>query len=161
MFNIIEWLYFKQKNNLALNNLQFKVKNSNYWEFILKPKLVKKDCYITMIDINGLKKYNDNFGHDAGDQLIRKFIYRIEKNFKGVKHTLILVHGDEYILATAADPKVKLMQCCYDDIFSYGTYHKREYTDINYAIKLADKRMYEHKKIIHSKMEKKEIKNYE
>ncbi len=58
-----------------------------------------KNCAIFMIDIDNLKKFNDDFGHDFGD----KYISIVGDEFKKLMsrfHNLYVAHlsGDEFIL---------------------------------------------------------------
>ena len=48
------------------------------------------------IDLNGLKLVNDNYGHNAGDKLIKTFAKALNEAFTGIG-TAIRVGGDEFM----------------------------------------------------------------
>ena len=52
---------------------------------------------VIAIDIDGLKKVNDSFGHDAGDQLLRNFAKAIHEAIRG-SDVGLRVGGDEFLL---------------------------------------------------------------
>ena len=51
-----------------------------------------------MVDINGLKKINDEKGHQVGDQVIRQVVESIEQTLP-VTMKLYRIGGDEYIIS--------------------------------------------------------------
>ncbi len=73
---------------------------------INKSTLFPEICFsILMIDINGLKRINDNFGHDEGDEMIR-MVARLLAAASRETDTLCRMGGDEFILllpATASE----------------------------------------------------------
>lgn len=52
---------------------------------------------ILMLDINGLKIVNDQFGHAAGDELIRRFAERLNKAIRG-SDMAVRLGGDEFLV---------------------------------------------------------------
>lgn len=48
-----------------------------------------------LIDLNGLKKVNDEYGHEAGDFLIQKVAKNISKVFYG---NIYRIGGDEFVV---------------------------------------------------------------
>ena len=54
------------------------------------------DYAIVSIDMNGLKLANDNYGHNAGDTLIKTFANVFREAFAGIG-TTIRVGGDEFL----------------------------------------------------------------
>lgn len=52
---------------------------------------------VIAIDIDGLKKVNDSFGHDAGDQLLRNFAKAIHEAIRG-SDVGLRVGGDEFLI---------------------------------------------------------------
>ena len=52
---------------------------------------------ILLLDINGLKAINDEFGHDAGDELIRRFAERLNKAIRG-SDMAVRLGGDEFLV---------------------------------------------------------------
>jgi diguanylate cyclase (GGDEF)-like protein/PAS domain S-box-containing protein/putative nucleotidyltransferase with HDIG domain len=65
---------------------------------------------VIMCDVNGLKLINDSFGHEAGDELLRKAASIIQKTCR--KEDLIArVGGDEFVIVlpkTTADEAVQI-----------------------------------------------------
>lgn len=62
---------------------------------------------VLMLDLNGLKSVNDNFGHAAGDDLIKHFAERLNKAIRG-SDLAIRLGGDEFLLL--------LPECKIDDV---------------------------------------------
>jgi diguanylate cyclase (GGDEF)-like protein len=52
---------------------------------------------VIAIDIDGLKRVNDSFGHDAGDQLLRNFAKSIHEAIRG-SDVGLRVGGDEFLI---------------------------------------------------------------
>ena len=52
---------------------------------------------VIAIDVDGLKKVNDSFGHDAGDQLLRNFAKAIHEAIRG-SDVGLRVGGDEFMI---------------------------------------------------------------
>ncbi|MCR5667785.1 MAG: GGDEF domain-containing protein [Lachnospiraceae bacterium] len=118
-----------------------------------------KNFSIVMLDLNGLKKANDTFGHDAGDELIKatakclresfvkeERIYRIGGDEFSVIH---LGHEDEIqhcfriLDQKAADWHGKYI---HGFTISYGVASRDTERDVHSVVKLADEKMYECKR---------------
>lgn len=138
MFNIIEWLYLKQKNNLAYYDSLTGCKNRTYYDRVIKRKYYNKKATVIFIDINNLKKINDTKGHAEGSKKI-KFIAACLNNI--ICDEVIRYGGDEFIMINCIDISEL------DDIpdISYGVIHKEEYEDMSSAIRKADESMYKMK----------------
>ncbi len=75
--------------------------NRNYWELInngsIYYPLSTKDFALIIIDIDNLKEINDNFGHLAGDEVIKIVGQSIKRNIRkedlGVRYG-----GDEFLI---------------------------------------------------------------
>jgi diguanylate cyclase (GGDEF)-like protein len=52
---------------------------------------------IIMLDLNGLKQINDEYGHAAGDELIKFFALRLNKAIRG-SDLAVRLGGDEFLL---------------------------------------------------------------
>jgi len=61
---------------------------------------------ILMIDINGLKRINDNFGHDKGDEMIKQ-VADILSSICRETDTLSRMGGDEFIILLASTGSVQ------------------------------------------------------
>lgn len=117
---------------------------------------------VVFADMNGLKFVNDNLGHAAGDQAL-KLIGRLMKQECGKLGTVARLGGDEFAIAYQSMglesgakaveelrkkfSSIKLPE--YDVMFSLalgGATFPNESSDEETLIKLADDRMYEHKR---------------
>ena len=121
------------------------------------------DFYVVMADLNGLKRANDNIGHDAGDELLIATAKTLKKAFEVYDET-----GNAYIYRTGGDEFCVLFKGNYDEItecldklertmngwhgklvsklsVSWGV-AKCENGDIDTAFKAADQMMYDNKK---------------
>lgn len=126
---------------------------------------------LIIIDINGLKKVNDNFGHDAGDEMIRRVAAMLRSVCRDTD-LLSRIGGDEFAIlmsATASRDAAFLLdrirneeQSLYLSCVCQGMRgmegEKKEYpvrvsaglagsneTDPENVLKLADRRMYTEK----------------
>ena len=60
-----------------------------------------------MIDIDNFKKYNDTYGHAAGDECIRKVTAAIRRNVKRRTDYAARVGGEEFlVMLTGIEPKL-------------------------------------------------------
>lgn len=58
------------------------------------------NLHICMIDLDGLKGVNDNFGHEAGDVLLRLFADKIRETFRLASDDFAArLGGDEFVIA--------------------------------------------------------------
>lgn len=120
---------------------------------------------VVFVDIDGLKKVNDNFGHNEGDVYIKIITEAIKKNirktdtlfrFGGDEFVLILPHCDretaeriiEKILVNLKKLREELNKP-YEFSFSYGiaVFYPKEDKSIDDLVREADMKMYEMKKI--------------
>ena len=60
------------------------------------------DFAIVSIDMNGLKLVNDNYGHNAGDKLIKTFAEVLKDAFAGIG-PVIRVGGDEFLVIVRSE----------------------------------------------------------
>lgn len=66
-------------------------------------KELVKDTTVVYIDVNRLKYYNDNFGHDAGDELLRATAECLNGAFEDSSTAVISrIGGDEFIVMLIA-----------------------------------------------------------
>ncbi|SFD01566.1 sensor domain-containing diguanylate cyclase [Clostridium uliginosum] len=131
-----------------------------------KAKLSKEIFVICMIDLNDLKIINDTYGHDAGDKILKKFTNTL-KIETGKNDILGRIGGDEFIGLFINKNKNEVMEimskiCIVLENspldfngdkkyikFAYGlSEFPNDSDDINELLKLADKRMYEKKRIM-------------
>lgn len=117
------------------------------------------DQYTTMViaDIDGLKLYNDRYGHQRGDELIQAFAKALERQLEGLAGQVFRIGGDEFAIlsqrATVHDIDGWLSNAVeelhqrgfeYADA-SYGYAHRSEIDSSGDWTALADMRMYEMK----------------
>jgi len=68
----------------------------------LKKEIIRSERYnkvfsIIMIDVDNFKKYNDKFGHQKGDALLKKVVSKIKKNLRKID-TIYRFGGDEFVI---------------------------------------------------------------
>lgn len=120
------------------------------------------NIFIIFIDVNNLKKMNDIYGHEAGDNLIKSAANHLRywSKFGDVYR----LGGDEFmvvITGISPDKVNQMINVWYPKVGSinrktdgfqcrlaYGTSWGERFSSIDDLIKQADARMYEHKKKI-------------
>lgn len=60
----------------------------------------KKVFGLIMYDIDYFKQFNDNFGHDFGDEVLRMVSYKVMSLLRGKKAKLYRFGGDEFLIIT-------------------------------------------------------------
>ena len=125
----------------------------------------KEDYILISVDLNFLKKANDTYGHHEGDRLIIDFANLMKSVCTNDNYTAGRMGGDEFIIimrnATAADADalINKMNANCDEMnktrtpvpvsYSYGYCSGNEGgSSVEEVYRIADERMYEHKKII-------------
>lgn len=142
LFNkIIEFLYLRQKNNLVFYDRLTELLNRNWLEYH-RDYLDNAELYITMIDLDNLKKINDTQGHEEGDKLISGFGENVQEYFP--KDYVIRLGGDEFILISKKEPVEKLFDMKHSILFSFsfGMCKKSVDMSLSDAMKKADEHMY-------------------
>ena len=75
----------------------------NVWPHCIRQKT---SVAVLMLDIDNFKKYNDTFGHAAGDECIRKVTAAIRRSVKRRTDYAARVGGEEFLVfLTGIDPK--------------------------------------------------------
>jgi|P827metagenome_2_1110787.scaffolds.fasta_scaffold00699_22 diguanylate cyclase (GGDEF)-like protein len=128
-------------------------------------------CYaIVSIDMNGLKKVNDTYGHSVGDELLINFADVFKKAFAGVG-TTIRMGGDEFLAIVRDEHLSELPDALknleslerefvtnlpvdLDAAYGYCVHELGDSTKALEIYKLADSKMYEMK--VESKKERKD-----
>ena len=143
MFNLIEYLYLKQPNNLVYYDSLTTIHSRQYYDRVIKTKYIPYDCIVIMLDIDDLKVINDTQGHNEGSKLIK----RVAENIKSIEPLDCARYGgDEFIVILKSEAYDKLEQLNKIPKVSMGYYEKEAYEDLSSAIKKADELMYKHKK---------------
>lgn len=116
---------------------------------------------IVYIDIDGLKKVNDNFGHQIGDQLINDTVQVIQKVGTRTKY-IVRIGGDEFLIILKNSDKIEAevfeeqvrramvrfnesSDRIYSLSFSYGSVQYEQGISLETLLEMADKLMYEKK----------------
>lgn len=141
------------------------MRNRASYELHMKRLVLKqKSIGIIMLDVNGLKNYNDLKGHDAGDKFLQDSAKLIRLAFRGEECRFYRVGGDEFVVTVlqntqkvCAEARGRVNKCCDD----WNLEHPNEIITIasGYAIwtpgmfmdrveKEADKWMYRYKEIM-------------
>ena len=112
-----------------------------------------KGLGIVFADLNGLKRVNDNEGHEAGDLLLKNAAIVLQNVFVG--NQIFRAGGDEFMILMSFTneeaikdklAKVKKLSKKYGNVsFALGYYYQNDSSDITNALKIADQRMYEDK----------------
>ena len=142
MKNIIEWLYLRQTNNLAYYDRLTQLLNRNWWELYAKKRLNDKPLYLSIIDLDNLKKINDTEGHSSGDALLINFSNKLKEYF--YKDKLCRLGGDEFLIISEQEPIETLFNLKEKEKFnfSFGVCIKSAAMNLSDALKHADEHMY-------------------
>jgi diguanylate cyclase (GGDEF)-like protein/PAS domain S-box-containing protein len=146
------------------------VYNRSYFEQLLYTDIAeKKEFFLVVFDLNGLKFVNDNYGHLAGDEFIKTFSKGISGlagdcdiigRFGGDEFIGVFFNVDSQCLINKFDELIEQFKnnpisfeenkiiCSY----SYGIVNfPKDGREFKQLIKIADERMYEYKSIEKSK----------
>ena len=170
-----ETLYLSRYDKLT------NVYNRSYFEQLIYNDIYnddvdKKEFLAVVFDLNGLKFVNDNYGHLAGDELLRTFSKGLSSliggsdiigRFGGDEFVGVFFNADSQSLINRFEELVEHFKnnpiIIWDNkivcSYSYGiASFPRDGREFNELIKIADERMYEYKSIVKSK--KQLIKKY-
>lgn len=167
------------KNFRLLNDMKYMsmhdsltgIYNRRYFREMLheisnKSKALKTSFIICWIDLNKFKIINDTYGHDKGDEVLKKFaeIFKMEideedvfARIGGDEFVVVFVNKSEKRVIEVIDKTSTILRKCdfklgedVGDIkFAYGlSEFLIDSDDIEELLKIADKRMYERKKIM-------------
>ena len=130
------------KNRNSMNNLISDITESRV--------CLKSPCQVIFADLNGLKRVNDEQGHDAGDQLLKTAAAVLRAVFP--ETDVFRAGGDEFMLLAPGMTKEELearinrlramAEKAEDLHFAVGTASLRESDDIRMALHVADQMMY-------------------
>ena len=131
-------------------------------------RVAKRNCsnlYILFIDLDGLKYFNDTFGHSVGDMVLLDTAQLLKQTFREVD-TISRIGGDEFVVLLSSEygfvdknvilerlqKKIKLFNSVnnkhYELSMSIGIeeINPKEPINIDQVLHDADKKMYEQKK---------------
>ena len=134
----IEKLYLKQKGNLVYFDSMTGCKTRLYYETVAKRKYSLCNYGVVYIDIDNLKKINDEKGHEYGDQLIKN----VANQLLGMRDILDVcrIGGDEFVAFTNIPFSLKDLDKI--ESISYGFDYKDICQNIETTIANAEKAMY-------------------
>lgn len=120
-----------------------------------------KNIGLIFLDINNLRKVNNEQGHRAGDHLILEFVKEVRKAFEG--NDYFRIGGDEFLVIVMGPNKTKFEDHCnkiqaeFDekDLASLGFKFYESVPDLHTAIKEVAALMQEHRSLIRKKNGKK------
>lgn len=115
--------------------------------------------WVVMMDLNNLKRVNDIHGHRAGDELIKAFAGRMQRETMALSDSkLYRLGGDEFLLYTLEDGDFPMeawlsrLRASFEEgwpedltarpEFSFGAYFHDGYEQLDTAVLRADQRMY-------------------
>ncbi len=144
----------QQLEKLSYRDMLTGLYNRNKYIRVLEASEGKNlhDVGVAYMDLNGLKKRNDEKGHEAGDDLIRAAAAALTDVFPG---QAFRVGGDEFVIIregiseTAFSEKIDQLRENMERrkvSISIGNQWAAEERDIEEMLKRADHRMYEEKK---------------
>ena len=109
---------------------------------------------VVFVDLNGLKRVNDDLGHNAGDTLLKDAAKAMEEVFPA--DTIFRAGGDEYTVImlgvsqddlNEATKKLREVSGKYERVsFAIGSCVEPDSHNVREALKIADQRMYEDKR---------------
>ncbi len=137
----------------ALTGLNNRRAMNRRWDELSRRKK-QLPCGIIVVDLNGLKKVNDECGHESGDLLINSLVRILEGFFS--REDIFRIGGDEFLVITEKlsredfeDKVERLSEESGRDpnlCFASGSFWHSGETDLHTAFRIADSRMYEDKK---------------
>jgi len=111
---------------------------------------------LCFVDADGLKRVNDEFGHDSGDLYLKKIVEVLSDVIRA-SDFIVRMGGDEFIvvfynctadkteeLITKAHSNLRDIQCPFDCDFSYGisSTNGSDNNTVDELVKIADTKMY-------------------
>ena len=68
----------------------------------IKHKLIDSDYFIGILDIDHFKNVNDNYGHDVGDEVIRKVAASLKESIRDRDYAF-RIGGEEFVIVLKSD----------------------------------------------------------
>lgn len=119
----------------------------------------KKNAALVVLDLNDLKKTNDCYGHDKGDEVIHNSAQALQESFKnlgiayrigGDEFSVLCINASKLQVETSLIKLEKLLEEHNSNndakiIFAYGYDFYTDVKDVFEVFEEADKKMYQHK----------------
>ena len=125
-----------------------------------EPEKLPESMAVVFADLNGLKKANDEKGHEAGDKLLRRAAALLKIVFG--ESQVYRIGGDEFVVFSPDITEEKMREQVsqlkamadntYDVSFAVGSVYCHGEYDLNAAIQAADELMYQDKKAYYEKL---------
>ncbi|WP_029319002.1 GGDEF domain-containing protein [Butyrivibrio sp. AE3004] len=129
-------------------------------ELVKEPGHFPESMAVVFADLNGLKKTNDEKGHDAGDKLLRRAAALLKIVF--ADNQIYRIGGDEFVVLCPNITEEKMNEQVrqlkgmadntYDVSFAVGSVYCHGEYDLNTAIQAADEQMYQDKKAYYGRL---------
>lgn len=157
---LLMWLQLRRRSRqlqvMAVEDQLTKLGNRHAF---LKALASSNYFYLVIIDIDGLKPYNDNYGHQKGDELLQTYADELTLAIKQNRAALFRTGGDEFALLADNSVAIETIDSWMDQAVkrtqnagfhtigaSYGIVAREEVENDREWISLADQRMYKMKK---------------
>lgn len=130
---------------------------ANRYALDLELEQLSQQASLTFIDLDGLKYYNDQFGHARGDDLLRSFAHHLVECLDG-EGRLYRIGGDEFAITCPSGDLEWLesiladaIECMHESGFEFagasaGSVHFHEAANKSELKHIADTRMYQNKR---------------
>ena len=127
--------------------------NNRILELTCGEKTLQKPYGIVFVDLNGLKKVNDQSGHVAGDQFLRTAAHILKDVYYDCD--VYRIGGDEFLIFSTElsreefERRIETLRVRAEESeevrFAIGSYYADVKKDVRDAMRIADERMYEDK----------------
>lgn len=133
---------------------------NNYVDKISSDKKVSSTSVgVIFADLNGLKRVNDQYGHTAGDTLLKNAALALEEVFDtdeiyragGDEFTIIMTGITEEELGKRVEAIREVSQKYEHVCFAIGQCYEASKSNVRQALRIADERMYEDKRKYYEK----------
>ncbi len=84
---------------------------------------------LAFIDIDYFKKYNDYYGHLAGDQTLKEVAAEIKRRFSRIEDVAVRYGGEEFVVLSACEPDYQTAYNHFEDLISAIESLKIEHND--------------------------------
>ncbi len=145
MYKDMEWM---SRTDLLTGVLNRNAMNNRVDTYKDDEDLQNNSVGVVFADVNGLKVMNDTYGHEAGDELLKKASKVLRKIFRGQE--IYRAGGDEFVVLVRKMPENEFRAALdtlreQANLFSVGGVYSGKGGSIHRMMQQADERMYEAK----------------
>ena len=106
----------QKKDAIILTDMMTSLYNKSYFEEILQKELkrhrsTKHTLGLLIIDIDYFKKYNDTYGHLAGDNALRSVATVLKESLKRTEDMAFRIGGEEFAIICTNTDREQLFSC--------------------------------------------------